>query len=94
MAQFFEIKPAENEYELLLMLPKQDVWVQGMDKFLDRYAAEARAKLDNLNNDHDTDLMLKTILKTIEFIRTLPFRLKKDLTELERMQKEATHEMV
>ena len=91
MPQFFEIKPREDEYELLLMLSKQEVWVQGMDKFLDRYAVEARAKLDNLNNDHDSDLILKTILKTIEFIRDLPYRLKRDLEDLEKIKKEVSH---
>ena len=83
MTGHFQIKPTKDEIEMLIMLTKQESWKQGMEKFMLRYEAEAEKKLNNLTNDHDTDLMCKVIKKTIQYIREIPYRLKEEMDKKE-----------
>ena len=57
------------------MLATQESWRDGMAVLLERYKKETEKKLNKLGNDHDTDIICKTIINTIEFIQEIPYGL-------------------
>jgi hypothetical protein len=75
MAQFITTTPSKEEENMIIMMVQQKTYHSGLEAFLKRYMEVVDKKLNDLNNDHETDIMCKAMKKTIGFLQAMPYKI-------------------